>query len=59
MLVRPTQKIITCQNAQHSLFGSVCAFIIIYFNLSVGSSHIGLGDFKNYFWDHVDTKQTF
>lgn len=39
---------------------SVCAlFVIIYFNLSVGSSHIGLGDFKNYFWDHVDTKQTF
>ena len=39
---------------------SVCAlFVIIYFNLSVGSSHITFNDFMDYIWHHTDTKQTF
>ncbi|OEL04063.1 iron-siderophore ABC transporter permease [Staphylococcus succinus] len=43
-----------------TFFVSVCAlFVIIYFNLSVGSSHIAIQDFKDYFWSHTDTKQTF
>src|SRR5699024_4780006 len=39
---------------------SVCAlFVIIYFNLSIGSSRIALDDFKDYFLTHSDSKQTF
>ena len=39
---------------------SVCAlFVIIYFNLSVGSSHITFNDFMDYIWHYTDTKQTF
>ncbi|NWK84098.1 iron ABC transporter permease [Staphylococcus sp. GSSP0090] len=43
-----------------TFFVSVCAlFVIIYFNLSVGSSHITFNDFIDYIWHHTDTKQTF
>lgn len=39
---------------------SVCAlFVIIYFNLSVGASHITFKDFLDYAWFHEQTKQTF
>ena len=39
---------------------SVCAlFVIIYFNLSVGASHITFNDFNDYFFAHSQTKQTF
>ncbi|WP_436862417.1 FecCD family ABC transporter permease [Staphylococcus caeli] len=39
---------------------SVCAlFVIIYFNLSVGASHIKFKDFLDYAWFHEQTKQTF
>ena len=39
---------------------SVCAlFVIIYFNLSVGASHITFQDFIDYSVKHIDTKETF
>jgi len=39
---------------------SVCAlFVIIYFNLSIGASHITFNDFNDYFFAHPQTKQTF
>ena len=35
---------------------SVCAlFVIIYFNLSVGASHITFNDFNDYFFAHLYT----